>query len=96
MVQNNQKHTLMNLEIDRLVIEGIIMTGHQQRLLKRAVQTSLKDLFAERGIPEGMSSVSSTARVQGETIRISAPETEPAHLGRQIATSIYGGLCKQL
>lgn len=88
--------TVMNIEIDRLIIEGMELTPGQQRQLKAGLETSLGKLFTEQGIPPGIESFSSMARMSVDAIKFTNPELKPVQLGEQIAHSIYQGINKQL
>ena len=93
-MNTEQTNTTMNLEIGRLVIDGLDLTPGQQRQLSRALQTSLRERFEADGIPEKMSGLSSSAALPVKGIQLSSQTVKPAALGRQIANSIYDGLSK--
>jgi hypothetical protein len=84
-------HTVLNIQIDRLVLDGMALTVHQQHQLRESLATSLKAHFAAEGIPGNLASLSSAAALPVAAIRLPAPGIEPAGLGRQIAASIYQG-----
>ena len=86
----------MNIEIDRLIIEGMELTPGQQRQLKAGLEASLGKLFAEHGIPPGIESFSSMARMPVNSIKLTNAEVKPVQLGEQIAHSLYQGINKQL
>jgi hypothetical protein len=88
--------TILNLEIDRLVIEGMELTPLQRRQLKTSLETSLDNLFTKQGIPKGIESLSSIARMPATPVQLTKPEVQPVQLGEQIANSIYQGLNKQV
>jgi hypothetical protein len=89
-----QTNTTVNLEIGRLVIDGLDLTLGQQRQLSRALQTSLRERFEADGISEKMSGLSPSAALPVKNIQLSNQTVKPAALGRQIANSIYDGLSK--
>lgn len=91
---NDEQNTIMNFDISRLVIQGLNLTARQQRQLSRALESSLRARFEIEGIPENLSSVSSTAALPVKAIQLSGDKVQPATLGRQIANSIYDGLSK--
>jgi len=94
-MNTEQTNTTMNLEIGRLVIDGLDLTLVQQRQLSRALQTSLRECFETNGIPENISGLSSSAALPVKGIQLSSNTVQPAALGRQIADSIYEGMSKQ-
>jgi hypothetical protein len=93
-MNNEQTNTTVNLDIGRLVINGLDLTRHQQRQLSNALQTSLRERFVADGIPEKMSGLSSSAALPVKGIQLSSQTVQPAALGRQIANSIYDGMSK--
>jgi hypothetical protein len=93
-MNNPQQAAVLNLDIGRLVIDGLDLTPGQQRQLSRALETSLRQRFEVDGIPESMSAPSSSAAVPAKGIQLSSEAVKPAALGRQIANSIYDGLSK--
>lgn len=87
--------SVLNVQIDRLVIDGIELSHDQQRQLKAAMLSSLRHLFTEHGIPEGMSSLPSASGIRADDIRSTGAAVQPSQLGEQIAGSIYHRLSKQ-
>jgi hypothetical protein len=94
-MNTEQASTTMNLEIGRLVIDGLDLTPGQQRQLSRALRTSLEERFEVDGIPQKISGLSSSATLPVRGIQLKSNTVQPAALGRQIANSIYDGISKQ-
>lgn len=84
---NNQDHAEWNIEIDRVVIEGIRLTSYQQQLLKESLQAELGRMFTDRAMYGDMNPT--RGKVFGAPIRLSGPDPAPDQLGRQIAASVY-------
>jgi hypothetical protein len=77
--------------IERLVLDGIDVPHRQQPLLQAAVETELARLLAAGGVAPDLREGGALPRVQGGTIQL-AEERDPAHLGKQIARAVYGGI----
>jgi hypothetical protein len=58
------------------------------------LEISLKQRFETDGIPDNISSSSSSATLPVKGIQLTSENVQPAKLGRQIANSIYDGLSK--
>lgn len=84
---NNQDHAEWNIEIDRVVIEGIRLTSYQQQLLKESLQTELGRMFTDRAVSGDVKPA--RGKVFGTPIRLSGPDPAPDQLGKQIAASVY-------
>jgi hypothetical protein len=81
----------VRLHIERLVLDGLSIESGQEPFLRAALEAELTRLIVDGGANNLMSA---------ETVpRMSAPGIEaaeggggdPAHLGRQIARSVYDG-----
>lgn len=93
-MNSEQQNIEMNFDIGRVVLHGLDLTPSQQRQMSRALETTLKQRFDANGIPDSMSSGSSSASLPVNEIRLTGETVQPAALGRQIANSIYEGLSK--
>ncbi|MGD2083553.1 MAG: hypothetical protein PVF91_11325 [Chromatiales bacterium] len=83
----------MKVEIDigRLVLEGVDVPPHQRPLLQAAVEGELARLIRERGAaPAGPAGVWERAR-PAPAIRVE-PGVSAATLGGRIARAVYGSL----
>ncbi len=89
-MNNEHNNTELNIEIERLVLEGISLTFYQQQQLKEAVEIELGKIFLTNGIPKIIEPI--PERITGNEIQLEARHPKPDSLGKQIATSIYNGL----
>ena len=83
----------MNIEvnIDRLIIEGIPLSRLQQRQLKGTVEAELGRLLAENGLASHFSQGFAVPTIPVEAMQMS-PKITPTQLGQQIAHTVYRGL----
>jgi hypothetical protein len=75
----------MNLQIDRLILDGLPVSAHQAAALRAAICDSLADLLAGTDV----AGVTSSAAVSAPAI---VAHPDPTILGRRIAASIHHGL----
>lgn len=81
----------IDVRIDRLILEGLPVTGDQGPLVQAAVERELARLLAVDGL-------SGEARTAGAAPRVNAGGFElregshPSRLGQQIARSVYHGI----
>ncbi|OGB24077.1 MAG: hypothetical protein A3I66_11425 [Burkholderiales bacterium RIFCSPLOWO2_02_FULL_57_36] len=86
----NQASRDVTLHIERVVIDGVPLTGAQAAQLRAALQGELTNLLERDGagfLLQGGAMPRSTA----PAIQVFAP-VRPAELGRQIARSVYASL----
>ncbi len=81
----------INVNIERLVLEGVSVPPSQRPLLQAAVEAELGRLLTAEGLSAGLRSGGVVPRVLGGTIQLS-PESNPTQLGQQIAQAVYGGI----
>lgn len=81
----------INVNIERLVLEGVSVPPSQRPLLQAAVEAELGRLLTAEGLSAGLRSGGVVPRVPGGTIQLS-PESNPTQLGQQIAQAVYGGI----
>ena len=77
----------IQVNIDRLILEGVDLSQRERPLLITAVETELARLLTEGGLPHraGVARREQSA----EPIQVTA---DPTQLGQQIARSVYGGM----
>jgi hypothetical protein len=92
MNEHINKADSINIDIGRLIIDGIELTLNQRLLLRESMETTLRGLIAEHGIN---GNIASASKIPGETIHLTQHAVEPVSLGKQIAGSVYQGLGKQ-
>jgi hypothetical protein len=83
----------INLHIDRLVLAGLPIDHHQGPLVKAAVEAELSRLLAANGLANGLMNGGATPSVPAPGIEMSS-DGNPARLGHQIGSAIYGGIGK--
>jgi len=82
----------INLQIDRLVLDGIETTPGQRQLLKVSVVNELTRLLKSNGLSENLANSKALLRLNANNLQLN--NNEPKQLGLQIAQSVYGGLIK--
>lgn len=78
----------INIDIEKLILEGVPISPSQGRLLQAAVETELARLLANEGLPNNLLSggVAPSNAIQQK------PGTNPTQMGQQIAQRIYRGM----
>jgi hypothetical protein len=79
----------IELNIEELVLHGF-QPGDRQRI-SLAVQQELSRLFAEQGVPPGLSSGGAIPSIDAGSFN-STPNAKPNAVGQQIANTVYTGL----
>ena len=80
----------INIDIERMILEGMPMSPSQGRKLQAAVEAELTRLLATKGIPENWQAGGGVPQVPRGAIQIK-PGTNPTKMGQQIAQVIYRG-----
>jgi hypothetical protein len=81
----------INLQIERLIIDGLnLAPGHGARV-KATVETELSRLLTARGLPQGLQNGAVLPNVRPASIQVSAG-SNPLSMGRQIARAVYGSI----
>jgi hypothetical protein len=80
----------IRIRIDRIVLDGVPIAAAQAPHVRAAIESELRRLFVEQGLPREL-------RAGGATPRLRAPDTRvtrehPAGTGRQIAGAVYRSL----
>jgi hypothetical protein len=81
------------VHIDELVVEGLPVTSLQGPRLKAAVEVELRHLLLANGLGHEFRVGGRRPEVRANKF-FTAPGISPAHLGKQIASSVYGGIGK--
>ena len=81
----------VNLHIERLVLDGLPIARSQGALVQTAVEAELAQLLSDGGLASTWQSGGAVPGVGAEAIQL-ASESNPAHIGQQIAQAVYGGL----
>jgi len=81
----------INLNIERLALDGISVEPHQRPVLKANLETELGRLLAQNGIAPDLQSGGAFNAIRTDSIDV-GEKNEPSHLGQQIARSVCGGI----
>jgi hypothetical protein len=83
----------VNLQIDRLILEGIDLSPSQRRYLQTVVEAELSQLFTVNGVPDHWQTGGAIAGLPAGKLEVTNSAT-PAAMGQQIAQQIYGRLAQ--
>ncbi len=81
----------ININIERLVLDGIDLKPGQGRVLKAAVEAELSALLRDGAIAPELRTGGAYPGVNADSIQMSA-KPEAAELGGQIARAVYSGI----
>ena len=81
----------INVNIERLILDGVSVPHAQRPLLQAAVEAELERLLAEGGVGAEWRSGGAVPSVPATPIQLS-PDGNPTQWGHQIAQSVYGGI----
>jgi hypothetical protein len=81
----------VNVYIERLVLDGIYLPRHDRAALKASVSAELGRLLADGGLARAVRAGGAVPSLPAGGIQLAA-QSEPTHLGQQIARAVYGGL----
>jgi len=79
----------INVHIERLVLEGLPVTGPDSPIVQAAIETELARIVAGQGL-SGLSSYA-TPRVSGSPIEL-AYDAKPEPVGHQIGRALFNTL----
>ena len=88
-VMDNHGIADWDIQIDRIVIEGVMLTSYQQQQLRASLEAELGRMFEGRGIPGNMRNF--RGKVTGAPI-VLGEKAAPVQLGKQVAASVYSSL----
>lgn len=80
----------INIQIERLILEGVSIPRSQHSQLQAAVEAELSRLFSENGLPPNLKN-GGTIRQLPANINVTQT-SDPTQMGQEIAQSIYGEL----
>ncbi|HEV7890892.1 MAG TPA: hypothetical protein VGP08_09645 [Pyrinomonadaceae bacterium] len=83
----------VNLNIERLVLEGFRLRPGEHLLVRAAVERELSRLLSERGVSPQLLSGGALPRLAAVDMRLNGGES-PRQVGTQIARALYGGIGK--
>jgi hypothetical protein len=81
----------INLHIERLILDGLPLTGNQGALLQAAVEAELARLLTESGLAPNLQAGGAFPSLRASGMQVQAQST-PAQIGAQIAQAVYGGI----
>jgi hypothetical protein len=81
----------ISVHIERLVLDGLPVTGHQGPLLQAAVERELTRLLTDDSSIAQFNAGGPLASINGGSFDV-AERADPATLGEQIAAAVHGGL----
>jgi hypothetical protein len=81
----------IKLHIERLILEGLAIVPGQYAEIQTAVEAELTRLLAAKGVRADLQSGGAIPSLRGGAINVSN-ESNPMHLGNQIAKSVHGGI----
>lgn len=81
----------INVQIERLILDGIQVAPHERPLLQAAVEGELGRLMMAGGVNAELAAGGAVPSVNGGDLRASG-DAGPARLGEQIAQVVYGGI----
>jgi hypothetical protein len=81
----------INLHIERLVLDGLPVNGHDAPQVRTAVQAELSRLLGSRGLSGEFQAGGTVPAVRARPIHLES-QADPRQIGRQIAHSVHGGL----
>jgi hypothetical protein len=77
----------ISLHIERLILDGLPMTGHDAASVEGSIRQELTRLLTEGGISPALASGGATPSLPAE--HIAQPASQAGSLGRQIANATY-------
>ena len=83
----------INVQIERLILDGIDLAPHECPLLQAAVEGELRRLMMAGGLSPDLAAGGAVPTVNVAGMQLSG-DTGPARLGEQIAQVVYGGIGK--
>jgi hypothetical protein len=82
----------INLHIERLILDGLPVNSHDGPQVRAAVQAELSRLLGSQGFSEELQAGGAFPAVRARPIHLES-QAGPRQIGRQIAHSVYRGLC---
>ncbi len=82
----------INVQIDRLVVDGMDLPHSQRPLMQAAFERELSRLLVEQGLSPELSSGIALRSLNAPSIRIANANKSPGAFGQQVAESVYGAI----
>lgn len=83
----------VNLQIDRLILDGIDLTPSQRAHLQSTISAELTQLFIVQGLPSQWENGGAIASLPSGKLEVSQG-IDPSQMGQQIAQQIYERLAQ--
>ena len=83
----------INVQIERLILDGLPIERHHGPLVQAAVEAELGRLLAAEGLAESLMSGGAMPSARAPGIGL-ASDGNPARLGEEIGAAVYGGIGK--
>jgi hypothetical protein len=84
----------ITVHIERLILDGLPVERRDGSTVQAAVEAELTRLLVAEGLAPGLMSGGATPTAPGGTIHLTG-ETNPTHMGTQIAQAVHGGLINE-
>jgi len=81
----------IHLHIERLVLDGLPITGQQAPLVQAAIEAEMTRLLTTQGLAANLQAGGALPTIRADALQF-APGSSPTHLGAQIAQAVYGGI----
>jgi hypothetical protein len=81
----------INIDIEKLVLEGMSISPSQGRKLQGLVETELARLLRTEGVPHNWASGGVVSHVPSGAIQVK-PGSNPTQMAQQIAEKVYRGM----
>ena len=81
----------IQVDIERLILDGVDIPAGQRPLLQAAVETELARLLTAGGLNPAYLSGGATPNIRANAVQWSGG-SEVDQLGQQVARSVYGGI----
>ena len=85
----------INIQIDRLVLDGLPVERHQRLLLKAALESELSRLLGANGLAESLMSGGAIDSLPVQTFQMGRGSS-PVKLGQQIGHALNGGIGRRV
>lgn len=83
----------INVNIERLILEGVSIPVSQRPLLQAAVEAELARLLTADGLASSWETLGAVPSLSAGVIQLNS-DINPTQLGQQIAQSVYRGMGK--
>ena len=82
----------INVQIDRLVVDGIDLDRRQRPLMQAAFEQELSRLLVQDGLSSELSSGVALRSLNAPSIQIANANKSPDAFGQQVAQAVYKGI----